>query len=129
MPREIPSYLTGMREYASETAKSFGSTLKYFPPLKYLRTDGQYVFGFHYNISAEEKHRRTVSDKEMGEKMEIDSYMVDIVDVAAGKLIARAQFPFFPDVIRNEYAYRMYTPPGEFPVIEKYRIDPSVYGK
>ena len=34
-----------------------------------------------------------------------------------------------PEVIKNGYCYRVFTPKDGYPIVEKYRIDPRVYGK
>jgi hypothetical protein len=55
-------------------------------------------------------------------------WLVDIFDSTTGKYLRSAYFPFIP-VIKDGYAYRSVLSADEFPYIEKYKIDPAIYGK
>ncbi|MFC1556154.1 hypothetical protein ACFL67_03635 [candidate division KSB1 bacterium] len=53
----------------------------------------------------------------------------DVFDAENGEYVSTVDFPFIPWVIRNGYAYNLTVDADYFPVVEKYRIDPAVYGK
>jgi len=57
----------------------------------------------------------------------VEEGLVDIIDLATGRLTARAEFPFLPEVIRDGFAYRLFTPEDDFPAVRVYRIDPRLY--
>jgi hypothetical protein len=95
---------------------------EFYPPLRTLKADGNVIFAFLYNNNDDDE------GDEIEEQNIVEQYIVDVIDADAGLLIARAEFPFIPDVIRNGYAYRLRKSEEEFPTIEKYRIDPAVYG-
>ena len=97
---------------------------RYYPPLRKLVTDQTFVFAFSF---------LHISEK---------GYLADVIDSESGKVISKVYFPMIPQIIKNGYAYQTVLPrlsrggmefsnanPGEYPVIEKYRIDPAVYGK
>jgi len=56
-----------------------------------------------------------------------EPYAVDIVSVSSGRLVARAEFPCIPDVIKDGRAYRLIKRADAFPKVECFRIDPAVY--
>ncbi len=94
---------------------------RYYPPLKDLRVDQGIVFGFHY--SPTDSVERDFED----EDLEVEPHLVDIIDLATGRLLARAEFPFLPEVIKGGRAYRLYTPLDDFPAVYVYQIDPRLY--
>ncbi|MFC1553942.1 hypothetical protein ACFL7D_04840 [candidate division KSB1 bacterium] len=55
-------------------------------------------------------------------------YLVNVFDAISEKFMHAIYSPVIPDCIKNGYAYKVGESDG-FPVIQKYRIDPSVYGK
>jgi len=55
-------------------------------------------------------------------------YVYEIFDIETGSYLRSAYFPFDP-VIKNGYAYKRARSEEGFSIIEKYRIDPAVYGK
>lgn len=83
---------------------------KYLPPLKKLLADGNYLFAFTRATKEEET-------------------LVDIFDAGAGKYIGSAYFPFIPRVIKNGCAYKLGLDEEGFYIVEKYKINPAVYGK
>lgn len=95
----------------SEFMKNSAKNTKYYPPLENLMTDRNFIFAFTY------------SKNDSGE------ILTDIFDADSGKYLRSAYFPLIPDIIKDEYAYCMKKGRDIFPVIEKYRIDPAVYGK
>jgi len=56
-------------------------------------------------------------------------YVVEIIDADSGEYLRSAFFDFFPPIIKNGYVYRLMSGGNIFPYIEKYRINPAVYGK
>ena len=97
----------------------------YYPPLQGLLTDRNFIFAFTYLKNDE------------GE------FLVDLFDANTCEHISSAYFPFVPTemelqlnqlackIIKNGYAYKFndWRKNDEFPKVEKYRIDPAVYGK
>jgi len=84
---------------------------KYMPPVQQLLSDRNHIFAFTHTMN------------------EQGAVLVDIFDINELTYECSAWFPVLMDVIKNGYAYRINKPADEFPVIEKYRIDPAVYGK
>lgn len=85
---------------------------KYLPPLKKLLADGNFLFAF------------TCATKE-------EETLVDIFDAGVGKYIGSAYLPLNPHhcVIKNGCAYQLGLDEEGFCIVEKYKIDPAVYGK
>ena len=86
---------------------------KYYPSIELMKIDRYYAFMFTYN------------------KNDDDEILTDVFDLKAGKYITSVYFPFIPDEIKNGHAYKIsdYYQTNEFPEIEKYKINPAVYGK
>jgi hypothetical protein len=117
-PIEISRLLNSGNYISDSFLKKWMNYDRYLPPLIALKADRNFAFLFHY------------TDYPLGLKEGVVlTYPVDILDVDAEKIIASAEFPFIPDVIRNGFAYRLYRPVDDFPRVEKYRINPAVYGK
>jgi len=83
---------------------------KYLPPLQNIMADGSFIFVFIFG--------------EYGDEMQVDIFEAD-----TGNYLRSAVFPFIPRVIKNGYAYQFGRSEDGFPIVEKYRIDPAVYGK
>lgn len=84
---------------------------KFFPPFWDMFIDGNYVFlfyGAYYHN---------------GEK---SAY---VIDLDAGKCVSEVCFPFYPAYIKDGFAYVLTSTSDGFPALEKYKIDPTVYGK
>ncbi|KPK95694.1 hypothetical protein AMJ80_04160 [bacterium SM23_31] len=90
--------------------------LKYFPSIYTVRMDRNYAFLF------------TV-DRTSTTRMRNENLFAYVIDLNTGESTSAAKFLFIPNVINNEYAYWIGVDEEEFPQIEKYRIDPAVYGK
>jgi len=108
---------------------------RFLPAFKALRTDGDFVFLFKFNLLNEELEQSLEYAEMSGEEIadgiysRFEPYQVDIVKVSSGRLVAQAEFsPFIPDVIKNGRAYRLNKRADAFPVVECFRIDPAVYG-
>lgn len=85
--------------------------LKYYDSMLKLLVDGNKVFVVTYQES------------DSGE------YIVDIFDAENEKYVKSVCFSIVPEMIKNGYAYRTTDNEEGFKVIEKYKIDPSVYEK
>ena len=111
-PVEIPLKIKKMRYYTKEIEKILKKT-KYYPPLQELYTDRNLIFAFTYLQNDE------------GE------FLVDVFNADTGEHINSAYFPFVPEIIKNGYAYKFndWRKNIEFPLIEKYKINPIVYSK
>lgn len=108
-------------EIGEDLLKARLEKANYLPPLDFIHCDRNLLFAIHstgyvWNLNILKK----------GEKIES---LTDIFDIETGKYLRSAYFPFIPDVIKNEYAYRTHRNPEGFSIIEKYKIDPAVYGK
>ncbi|MFC1554917.1 hypothetical protein ACFL7D_09800 [candidate division KSB1 bacterium] len=87
---------------------------KYKASVIKLLADGKYVFVF--------THQRNDQDE----------LLVDVFDSETEKYVRSvfySVYAAYPDVIKNGYAYRLWRNSEKFPVVQKYRIDPAVYGK
>lgn len=101
---------------AKETLKIFDKRfkdVKYFPPLKEIKTDGKFIYAFTWAT---------------GDSSEV---FTDIIDVDTEEYLGSAYFLFIPRVIKNGYAYKFndWWENNDFPLVKKYKIDPEVYGK
>jgi len=85
---------------------------KYNVPVSNLLTDNEFIFVFTY------------SNNQAGE------ILTDIFNADTGQYISSAYLPKFV-AIRNGFGYTLnnYRETGDFPKIEKYKIDPRVYGR
>lgn len=104
-----------------------------FPTMKALRTDGDHIFIFKFNLVNEERDKKIMIAARAGEAVgdEIsgrgEPYEADVISASRGRLISRARFPFIPDVIKNGRAYKIQTV-GGFPAVVSGRIEAAVYG-
>lgn len=95
-------------------------TKKCFAPIRSIKTDGNIIFAFSYQTNVK------------GE------CLTDLFDANAGDYLRSVFFPewlgysgylFDKSIIKDGYVYRITSSEKEFAKIEKYRIDPKVYGK
>ena len=84
---------------------------KFHPPLLNLIADRNFIFVCVHQ------------DKDT------ENVLVDVFDIKDMKHLSSAYFPFSPEDIKNGYTYRETKNEEGFYVIEKYKIDPAVYGK
>jgi hypothetical protein len=106
---------------------------RFLPAFQAMRTDGDLIFLFKFNILNEELERSITEAEMKGEEIPVGiysrfgPYQVDIVSASSGQLVAEAEFSCVPDVIKDGRAYRLKTSADAFPRVECYRIDPAVY--
>lgn len=84
---------------------------KYYPSIERMKIDRYYAFMFTYN------------------KNDDRGILTDVFDLEAGKYITSVYFHFIPAAIINGYSITLARNEEGFFVIQKYRIDPAVYGK
>jgi len=86
---------------------------KFFAPVQHLLSDGEFVFAVTYRQNNK------------------GDYLTEIINLDSGEHTASVYFPDWINisVIKNRYAYRKTTNDEDFYIIEKYKIDPAVYGK
>ena len=84
---------------------------KYYPSIERMKIDRYYAFMFTYN------------------KNDDSGILTDVFDLEAGKYITSVYFHFKPAAIINGYSITLARNEEGFFVIQKYRIDPAVYGK
>jgi len=85
---------------------------KYLPLFTAMQSDGVYLL-----------LRCSYSDKKMS--------LIRVINAETGKEVSNFIQPsyFFIGTIKNGYAYLSTTPRDGYPIVQKYRIDPRVYGK
>ena len=83
----------------------------YYLPMYDMKTDGNYIFAFTYKTN------------------DLGQSLAEVLDASTKERISTAYFPFIPEAIKNRYAYRISRDSEGFAIVEKYKIDPAVYGK
>ncbi|MCH8286687.1 hypothetical protein IIB79_09210 [candidate division KSB1 bacterium] len=115
IPQEIKNKNFFIQSNSDTPVYMFGKKLaqeaKFFAPLQILRTDGNYAFAFTFKQNEKSEH------------------LVDVFNIEKGSYVISAYFSILPNVIKNGYAYLLKKGNDIFPVVEKYKIDPAVYGK
>ena len=91
---------------------------EYIPSVHHITYDGNYIFVFQKRQYREDEIFRVK-----------DNYDVDVIDMNTLHYIKTVTFPKIYRSIRNGYVYLFDTDKDGFPVVNKYKIDPSVYGK
>jgi len=99
----------------------FLSFMKYLPPLQSLIYDQDILFAVH-NVSDASLDIRYKKNS----KIEIP---VDIFDSENVRYLKSAIFSVYPNVIKNGYLYTITRNEDGFIVVEKYKIDPALYGR
>ncbi|KPK96315.1 hypothetical protein AMJ80_00760 [bacterium SM23_31] len=84
---------------------------EYYPPLRKLLVDRDFIFAFT-NMKNDEEY-----------------ILTDVLDASVGKYLVSAYFPFIPSTIKDGYAYIIGKNDEGFDVVEKYKVSPAVYGK
>ena len=102
--------------YDKEMVDEYSEKHKYLPALCALIYDRDLIFA--------------VREVKFGTYQSDDfRYPADIFNAKTGNYIRTVEFPFKPKYIKNGYLYRQWENSEKYPIIEKYRIDPWVYGK
>jgi hypothetical protein len=109
----LPSPL--MSDEQKETYKKIMNALKqrkFYPLFGNIQSDGVYLF-----------LRCHSSDNKKS--------LIKVINAETGKEVSNFIQPsnFYLNSIKNGYGYLSTTPKDGYPVVQKYRIDPKVYGK
>jgi len=105
------------KEIIIQETKEIYRERKFYPPLRTLITDNETIFAVTYNMFEEGK------------------IQVDVIDGKSKKFLHSILFPDslvlspISSHIKDGYVYRLKTNEEGFYVVEKYKIDPEVYGK
>jgi len=110
---EKEKYPVDYKRYKEEIKRNYEyfAERKFRASLQSILTDNKYIFAFTYH------------------KNDKNETLADIFDGDAGEYINSAYFPIVPRVIKNSDAYMIAKNEEGFYVIEKYKINPAVYGK
>jgi hypothetical protein len=111
LPSELSrAYIAGRKESYELRSKALGD-LKYYAPIQRLASDGDYIFAYTYQYDKDKK------------------YVADVFKSSENKYICSVYLPYIFTDFKDGYAYRIKSSADEYPQVEKYRIDPKVYGK
>jgi len=94
---------------------------EFYPPVKALRADGDLLFAFRF--CEQDSAQQSLDDEMIAERWR----QVDVIDLRAGRTVARTRFPFIPDVIQDGRAWRLYQPPDDYASVQRFRIDDRLY--
>ncbi len=94
---------------------------EFYPPVKALRADGDLLFAFRF--CEQDSAQQSIDDESVAERWRL----VDVIDLQAGRIVARTRFPFIPDVIRDGRAWRLFQPLDDYASVQRYRIDDRLY--
>ena len=109
--------------------------IKYQPPFTFMFTDGYFVFTVNedYKNSKQEFEcidlktgKKVFSTTFAGNQRTVETTLRD------GRKITEKVVDFlvtYNSIIKNGYLYKIKSGQNIYPVVEKYRIDPAVYGK
>lgn len=109
--------LENMQKTLDENRTKRLEEVEYYSGVRDLLTDGDFIFIFTY------------------EWIENEGHVVHVIDSRTGIRVNITYFPFIPVsntepmVIKNGYAYRLTKNIDGFKIVQKYKIDPKVYGK
>jgi len=104
------AYIAENKKYYESRSKAL-EKLKYYAPIQELASDGNYIFAYTYQYDKDKK------------------YVADVFKASEGKYICSVYLPYIFTDFKDGYAYRIKSSEDEYPQVEKYRIDPKVYGK
>jgi len=116
-----PSYQEKFVELSDEAKDMFNRIVnalkqrKYKPPFTEMQSDGAYIFLMN-------------SKKENGKT----KYYISVVNSESGKEVNRfitSEYLFLHAILKNGCRYVLTNSKDGYPVVQKYRIDPRVYGK
>jgi len=109
--KEVPGFVYFRSKAIGDKYTEIISNTKYWPPISKVITDRNFIFIYTY------------------QKNDEGEYFVNIFDIDKNEHISSIYMPTIPNIIKNGYAYYIKREADIFPLIEKYRIDPAVYGK
>jgi hypothetical protein len=110
-PSDLPSeFVADLKEGQKKRSEAL-EKLKYYAPIRQLAADGDYIFAYTYQYDKDKK------------------YVADVFKSSEGKYICSVYLPYMFTDFKDGYAYRIKSSADEYPQVEKYRIDPKVYGK
>jgi hypothetical protein len=92
---------------------------RFIPSIHHIRVDNNYVFVFRLMKYGGTKGEATIKNGQL----------VDVFDISEKKFIKTVTFSEVYKVIRNGYAYNFGSDKDGFQIINKYKINPAVYGK
>jgi hypothetical protein len=104
------AYIAENKKYYESRSKAL-EKLKYYAPIRELASDGDYIFAYTYQYDKDKK------------------YIADVFKASEGKYICSVYLSYMFTEFKDGYAYRIKSSADEYPQVEKYRIDPRVYGK
>jgi len=110
-PSDLKSELIANSKKLNESRSKALEKLKYYAPIQSLASDGDYIFAYTYQYDKDKK------------------YVTDVFKSSENKYICSVYLPYMFTDFRDGYAYRIKSNADEYPQVEKYRIDPKVYGK
>ncbi len=105
----------------SDDAREILRDTDYYPPLKQIFADGPLLYGLAYCASDTAAWLGALSQNGGPRR-------ADIIDTAARRLLARAEFPFLPDELKHGRVYRIVAPSDDLARIEIYRLDDRLTG-
>jgi len=109
---EFTSFIEANDDETEKFVRNHLKELDYnYPAVRWIRTDNNYVF-----VGTNQRNKK-------------DEYLIDVFDANQMLFLSSFYSPFKFDLVKNGYVYRIKSERNEFPVIEKYKIDPAVYGK
>jgi len=118
-PSGMPASFKKQQEDREKNKVMLAKAKKYYASIMTMKVDGSYVFLFPY----EEKDNLEEPSERRKDRL------TDVFNLDAETYVTSVTFPFIPYVIRNGYAYERHYGQDKFTVINKYKMDPAVYGK
>jgi len=110
-PSELKSEIISNYKKLNESRSKALEKLKYYAPVQRLASDGDYIFAYTYQYDKDKK------------------YVTDVFKSSENKYICSVYLPYIFTDFKDGYAYRIKSSADEYPQVEKYHIDPKVYGK
>ena len=100
----------------SDDAQEILRNTRYYPPLKQLYSDDSLIYGFAFC-------QRDTASWLGSLTQNAGPRQADVIDAVSRRLVARAEFLFLPDALRNGRVYRIVAPADDLARIEIYRLD------
>jgi hypothetical protein len=106
----LNQYIASLKESDKKRSEVL-KKLKYYTSIQLLASEGDYIFAYTYQY---DKNKQ---------------YVADVFKASEGKYVCSVYLPYLFTVFKDGYAYRIKSGQDIYPIVEKYRIDPNVYGK